>query len=128
VPDRNGKGLVIAMRAVVRIPKRAGKEFLSYLIGLLMAYAPIAVLLVLAVRVPLGGVLIFGVIGVPIVAALLAVLSVVVGGVDDTHPGSSRPYDYDPGSDPVLRSGGGYGASGGWHDYGGPDGADGNGW
>ena len=116
------------MRAVVQLPKRVGKQFVSCLIGLLMAYAPIAVLLVLAVRVPLGGELIFGVIGVPAVAALLAALSVVVGGVDDTHPGSSRPYDYYPGSDPVLRSGGGYGASGGWHDLGGPDGGDGGGW
>jgi hypothetical protein len=76
-------------------------------------------ILILAAGVPLGGALIVGGIGVSVVAALLAVLSVGVGGADDPHPGGSQPYD--SGSDPTLRSGG-YAASGGWHDYGGSDG------
>ncbi len=113
-----GKGWVMAMRAAVRFPKRALKSFAEIAIGLLMAYAPIAAILVFVASVPLGGVLIVGVIGVPAMAALLTVLTVGLGG-DESHPGGSRPYDYDPGSDPTLRSGGGYGASGGGADYGG---------
>lgn len=116
------------MRGVVRFRNRAGREFVRFAVALLVAYVPIAAILTLAVGAPLGGVLIVGVIGVPAVAALLAVISIVAGGVGDPNPGT-RPYDYDPGSDPVLRSGGGYGASGGWHDYGGSDGGgDGGGW
>ena len=110
----------MAMREAVSFPKRAGKEFTKNAIGLLVAYAPIAAILTLATGTPLGGVLIFGAIAVPAMSALLTVLSVGVGG-GDPHPGS-RPYDYDPGSEPVLRSGGGYGAAGGWHDHGGPNG------
>ena len=110
----------MAMREAVSFPKRAGKEFTKNAIGLLVAYAPIAAILTLATGTPLGGVLIFGAIAVPAMSALLTVLSVGVGG-GDPHPGS-RPYDYDPGSEPVLRLGGGYGAAGGWHDYSGPNG------
>jgi hypothetical protein len=117
----------MAMRETVHLRKRVGKEFVRNLIGLLVAYAPIAAILSLAAGVPLGGALIFGVVGVPAVAALLTVLSVGIGGVGEPYPRTSRPYDYDPGSDPVLRSGGGYGASGGWHDHGGPGGGDGGG-
>jgi hypothetical protein len=116
----------MAMRGAVGFRKRAGKEFVRFASGLLLAYAAIAAILTLAAGVPLGGALIVGVIGVPAVSAFLAVVSVWVGGTGDPDP-SSRPYDYDPGSDPVLRSGGGYGASGGWHDYGGSDGGAGDG-
>ena len=116
----------MAMRAAVRSPKRALKSFAEIAIGLLMAYAPIAAILVFAVGVPLGGVLIFGVIGVPAMAALLTVLTIGLGG-DGSHPGRLRPYDYDPGSDPTLRSDGGYGASGGGADYGGGGGDSGGG-
>ena len=112
-----GKGWVMAMRAAVRFPNRALKSFAESAIGLLMAYAPIAAILVFAAGVPLGGVLIVGVIGVPAMAALLTVLTVWLGG-DESHPGS-RPYDYHPGFDPTLRYGGGYGAPGGGADYGG---------
>jgi hypothetical protein len=114
----------MAMREAVSFPKRAGKEFTKNAIGLLVAYAPIAAILTLAAGTPLGGVLVFGAIAVPAMSALLTVLSVGVGGAGDPDPGS-RPYDYDPGSEPVLRSGGGYGAAGGWHDYSGPDGGGG---
>src|SRR5918997_2023803 len=113
----------MAMRGAVSFPKRAGKEFTKNAIGLLVAYAPIAAILTLAAGTTLGGVLIFGAIAVPAMSALLTVLTVGVGG-GDPHPGS-RPYDYDPGSEPVLRSGGGYGAAGGWHAY---SGAHGGGW
>src|SRR3712207_9473434 len=108
----------MAMREAVSFPKRAGKEFTKNAIGLLVAYAPIAAILTLATGTPLGGVLIFGAIAVPAMSALLPVLSVGVGG-GDPHPGS-RPYAFDPGSAPVLRSGGGYGAAGGWLYYRGP--------
>jgi hypothetical protein len=123
----------MAMRGTVHLRRRAGSEFVRNLIGLLVAYAPIAAILTFAAGVPLGGVLMVGVIGVPALAALLTVLSVGVGG-GDPHLGGSRPYDYDPGSDPTLRSGAGYGASGGSHNYsghggghGGHGGADGGG-
>ena len=112
------------MRGAVSFRKRAGKEFVRSAGWLLVAYGVVAAILILAAGVPLGGALIVGGIGVPAVAALLAVVSVWAGGTGDP---SSRPYDYDPGSDPVLRSGGGYGASGGWHDYGGSDGGAGDG-
>ena len=109
----------MAMREAVSFPKRAGKEFTKNAISLLVAYAPIAAILTLAAGTPLGGVLIFGAIAVPAMSALLTMLTVGVGG-GDPHPGS-RPYDYDPGSEPILRSGGAYGAAGGWHDYSGPN-------
>ncbi len=120
----------MAMREAVSFPKRASKEFTKNAISLLVAYAPIAAILALAAGTPLGGVLIFGAIAVPAMSALLTVLTVGVGG-GDPYLGS-RPYDYDPGSEPILRSGGGYGAAGGWHDYsggwdGGGGGADGGG-
>jgi len=110
------------------LPQRTAREFPRYLIWFLVAYAPIAAILTLWAGTPLRGILIFGGVVVPVVAALLAVLSVAVGGAGDPHPQDSRPYDYDPGSDPVFRSGGGYGASVGWHDYDGPDGGDVGGW
>ncbi len=50
------------------------------------------------------------------------------------RPGDSRPYDYDPSSEPALRSGAGYGAfgggdggGGGFGDAGGGDGGGGGG-
>jgi hypothetical protein len=124
----------MAMREAVSFPKRAGKEFAKNAIGLLVVFAPIAAILTLAAGTPLGGVLIFGAIGVPAMAALLTVLSVGVGGVGDPRPGDSRPYDYDPSSDPALRSGASYGAfgggdggGGGFGDAGGGGGGDGGG-
>ena len=108
----------MAMREAVRRPKQAGKEFSNNAIGLLVAYAPIAAILALA-GIPLGGVLIFGAVAVTVMSALLTGLTVWFGG-GDPHPGS-RPYDYYPGSEPVNRSGGGYVAADGWHDYSGPD-------
>jgi hypothetical protein len=119
----------MAMRAAVRFRRRARKEFEINVIGLLVAYAAIAAVLAFGAGVPLRGVLIFGAILVPAAAAVITVLRVGVGGVDDPHAGGSRPYDYDPGSDPVLRSGAGYGASGGGgYDYSGHGGADAGGW
>ena len=101
----------MAMRGAVSFPKRAGREFTKNAFGLLVAYAAIAAILTLAAGTPLGGVLIFAAIAVPAMAAFMTVLS--VGGVGDPRPGDSRPYDYDPSSDPALRSGAGYGAFGG---------------
>jgi hypothetical protein len=124
----------MAMRGTVGFRNRVGKEFVRFAVALLVAYGIVAAILILAAGVPLGGALIVGVIGVPAVAALLAVLSVWAGGAGDPDP-SSRPYDYDPSSDPILRSGSGYGATGGGHDHGGFDsgagdggGAGGGGW
>jgi hypothetical protein len=124
----------MAMRGAVSFPKRAVREFTKNAFGLLVAYAPIAAILTLAVGTPLGGVLMFGTIAVPAMAALMTVLSVEVGGVGDPRPGDSRPYDYDPSSDPALRSGAGYGAfgggdggGGGFGDAGGGDGGGGGG-
>ena len=119
----------MAMREAVRFPKQAGKEFTKNAIGLLVAYVPLAAILPLA-GIPLGGVLIFGAIAVPVMSALLTGLTVGFG-VGAPHPGP-RPYDYYPGSEPVNRSGGGYVAADGWHDYsggwdGGGGGADGGG-
>jgi hypothetical protein len=116
----------MAMGGAASFRIRVGKEFVTYVGWLLVTYGIVAAILVLAAGVPLGGALIVGVIGVPVVAALLAVLSAWAGGADNPDP-SSRPYDYDPGSDPIHRLGSGYGASGGWHDYGGPDGGAGDG-
>ena len=117
------------MREAVSFSKQAGKEFMKNAIGLLVAYVPLAAILTLA-GIPLGGVLIFGAIAVPAMSALLTGLTVGFGG-GDPHP-DSRPYDYYPGSEPVNRSGGGYVAADGWHDYsggwdGGGGGADGGG-
>ena len=81
-----GKGWVRVMRAAVRFPKWALKSLAEIAIGLLVAYTPIAAILVFAASVPLGGVLIVGVIGVPAMAALLTVLTVWLGG-DESHPG-----------------------------------------
>jgi hypothetical protein len=113
---------VMAMRAASRFPKRAGKEFVRNLIGALVVYAPIAAFLVLWPIAPLGGVLIFGGIFVPAVAALITVV-VSAGGDPEAHDsGYDRSWgdsgyhyrDY-PGS-----------GEGGWYDGGGhPGGGDG---
>jgi uncharacterized membrane protein YgcG len=63
----------MAMRAR-RSRKRAGKEFVRSLIWVLMAYASLAAILVFGANTPLGGVLIFGGIFVPVTAAFVTVL------------------------------------------------------
>jgi hypothetical protein len=78
-------GKVMAMRAAGRFPKRAGKEFVRNLIGALVVYAPIAAFLTLWPVAPLGGVLIFGGIFVPAVAAIITVLGVWVGRDTEAH-------------------------------------------
>jgi hypothetical protein len=109
----------MAMRAV-RFPKRAGREFVRNLIWGLMAYAPIAAVLTLAAGTPLGGVLIFGGVVVPAMAALITVLVVWGGEADDeAHDsgygrwGDSGYYHHPGGYDYGIRLGGGEGGHGG---------------
>jgi hypothetical protein len=86
---------------------------------LLVAYVPIAAILAFAAGVPLGGVVIFGGIFLPTVAALITVV-VWVGGPGDYQPRESHP-DYHPGS------GGGYWGNGGGGFFGGDGGGGGGG-
>jgi hypothetical protein len=102
----------MAMRGAVRLRKRAGKEFTRNLIGVLIAYVPIAAILTLAAGTPLGGVLIFGVIIVRVMAAILTVVVVWVGAGDEV---SGAP---DAGS----TAGGSHGADGRDYWHGGFDG------
>ena len=115
-----------------RLLHRVGKEFVKVLFWCLVAYAPFGAILVALMGASLSDALAIGGIIATVLAALITVLSAGLGGVGDPHPGDPRPYDYDPGSDPVLRSGGGYGAFGGWDggggDGGGGGGGDGGGW
>ena len=112
------------MRGAVPFRRRAVAEFGRFSTGLLIAYVPVAAILTFAAGVPLVGVLIVGAVGVPALAALFAVLKAGVGGSEYPNSSGSRPHDYDPGSDPALRSGGGHG---GWHYSGTPGGGGGGG-
>jgi hypothetical protein len=107
-----------------RLLHRVSKEFVEVLFWCLVAYAPFGAILVALMGASLSDALAIGGIIATVLAALITVLSVGLGGVGDPHPRYSRPYDYDPGSDPILRSGAGYGAFGGW-DGGGWDGGGG---
>jgi hypothetical protein len=109
-----------------RFLHRVGKEFVKVLLWCLVAYAPFGAILVALMGASLSEVLALGGIFATVLAALITELSGGLGGEGDPHPGDSRPYDYDPGSDPILRSGAGYGAFGGW-DGGGWDGGGGGG-
>jgi len=61
----------MAVRGAARFPKRAGKQFVRNLIGVLIAYVPIAaIFLALWPVAPLGGLLIFGGVSVPVGAAV----------------------------------------------------------
>ena len=108
------------------------KEFVEVLFWCLVAYAPFGAILVALMGASLSEVVALGGIIATVLATLITVLSVGLGGVGDPHPRYSRPYDYDPGSDPILRSGAGYGAFDGWDggggDGGGGGGGDGGGW
>jgi hypothetical protein len=108
----------MAMRGAVRLPKRAGKEFVRNTIELLVAYVPIAAILAYAAGVPLGGVVIFGGIFVPAVAALITVVAVWVGGPGDYQPRESHS-NYHPGGDGGYWGDGGGGFFGGDGDGGG---------
>jgi hypothetical protein len=106
----------MAMRGAGRFPKRAGKEFVRNLIGAFVVYAPVAAFLTLWPVAPLGGVLIFGGIFLPAVAALITVAGVWAGRDTEAHDG-----DYDR-----LWGDGGYhyrdypgSGEGGWYDGGG---------
>ena len=57
-----------------RSRKRAGKEFVRSLIWVLVAYASLAAILVFGANTPMGGVLIFGGIFVPVTAAFVTVV------------------------------------------------------
>ncbi len=54
-----------------RSRKRASKEFVRNLIWVLVAYAPLAAILIFGANTPLGGVLVFGGIFVPVTAAFV---------------------------------------------------------
>jgi hypothetical protein len=111
-----------------RFLQRLGKEFGKVLLWCLVAYAPFGVVLGALMGASLSNVLVIGGIIAAVLAALITALSVGFGGVGDPHPSDSRPYDYDPHSDRVLRSGGGYGVYGGGYGvYGGWDGGGGDG-
>jgi hypothetical protein len=110
-----------------RFLHRVGKEFVKVLLWCLIGYAPFGAILVAFTGASLSAVLALGGIFATVVAALITVLSAGLGGAVDPHPDNSRPYDYDPGSDPALRSGGGYGALGGWDGGGDGGGGDGGG-
>ena len=91
-----------------RSRKRAGKEFVRSLIWVLVPYASLAAILVFGANTPLGGVLIFGGIFVPVTAAFVTVVVLPRGdgrtwGESGYHSGGT----YYPGS---LDGGGG----GGW--------------
>lgn len=75
------------MRATGRFPRRAGKEFVRNLVGALVVYTPIAALLILWPVAPLGGILIFGGIFLPVVAALITVVGTWAGRNAEAHDG-----------------------------------------
>jgi hypothetical protein len=107
----------MATRAV-HFAKRASKEFVRNLIWFFVAYVPLAVILTFWAGVPLGGVLVFGGVFVPAVAALITVAVVWVGGPGDYQPRESHS-DYHPGG------GGGYWSDGGGGFFGGDGGGGG---
>ncbi len=111
------------MRAV-HLLKRAGKEFVRTLIWFFVAYAPLAAILTVFAGVPLRGVLVFGGVFVPVLAAVITALIVWVGAPGDFQPRDSHP-DYHPGSaHRGFFDGGGYGGGSGG-DFGGGGGGDG---
>jgi len=116
------------MRAAEGFPRRAGKEFVRNLIGALVVFAPIAAFLTLWPIAPLGGVLIFGGIILPAVAALITVVKVWADGDAEAHDdgGYSRSWA-DSGYHYRDYPGNG---EGGWYDgssHGGGDGSAGDG-
>ena len=109
----------MAMRAAGRFPKRAGKAFVRNLFWALVVYAPVAAFLTLWPVTPLGGVLIFGAIFLPAVAALITVAGVWAGRNTEAHDSG---YHY--GGYPGSGEGGWYGD--GDHHHGGGDGGGGH--
>jgi uncharacterized RDD family membrane protein YckC len=100
----------MAMRAG-RSRKRVGKEFVRNLIWVLVAYAPLAAILVFGANTPLRGVLIFGGIFVPVTAAFVTGVVLLRGdgrtwGESGYHSGGT----YYPG---FLDVGAGDGSGGG---------------
>jgi uncharacterized membrane protein YgcG len=98
-----------------RFAKRAGREFVKNLIWFLVAFVPLAIILIVLAGVPLREVLVFGGVFVPVMAAVLTVTIVWAGGAGDYHPRGSRPGIY---------TGGGEGGHGGWYDCGSHGGGD----
>ncbi len=104
-----------------RSRKRAGKEFVRNLTWVLVAYAPVAAILVSGANTPLRGALIFGGICVPVTAAFVtAVVPWSDAGDDALLRGEGRTWGesgyhsggtYYPG---FLDGGGGDGGGGGW--------------
>jgi hypothetical protein len=110
----------MAMRAG-RSRKRPGKRFVRNLIWVLVAYVPFATILVLGSDTMLGGVLVFGGIVVPVVAAFVTVVMFKADASDEAS--DVPPAVYNPGGNHDAIGGGGYG--GGWDD-GGNSGGGGN--
>ena len=116
-----------------RSRKRAGKEFVRSLIWVLVAYASLAAILVFGANTPLGGVLIFGGIFVPVTAAFITVVVLWADAGDEVllrgdgrtwgESGHHSGGTYYPG---FLDDGGGDGG-GGVHGGSGVDGG-GGGW
>ena len=101
-----------------RSRKQPGKRFVRNLIWVLVAYVPFAALLVLGSDTTLGGVLVFGGIVVPVVAAFVTVVMVKADASEEAS--EVPPAVYNPGGNHDAIGGGGYGG-GGW-DGGGFDG------
>jgi hypothetical protein len=114
------EGSVMSMGGAGRFPKRAGRELVRNLIWGPVAYAPVAATLTLFAAAPLGGVLIFGGVVVPAMAALITVL-VVWGGEAGNEAHDSGYYHHPGGYDYGICLGGGEGGHGGG-DGGGGDG------
>jgi hypothetical protein len=122
----------MAMRAG-RSRKRASKEFVRSLIWVLVAYAPLAAILVFGANTPLGGVLVFGCIFVPVTAAFVTgVVLWAEAGDEALLRGDGRTWGESghPPPDqsrPGFYAGGSHGAYGGADYSGGHGGGDGGG-
>ena len=107
-----------------RSRKRPGKRFVRNLIWVLVAYVPFAALLVLGSNTTLGGVLVFGGIVVPVVAAF--VTGVVLRAHASDEASSVPPAGFNAGGSHGGYGGGDYGG-GGWDGGGFDGGGDGGG-
>jgi hypothetical protein len=105
-----------------RSRKRPGKRFVRNLIWVLVAYVPFAAILILGSDTTLGGVLVFGGIVVPVVAAFVTVVMFRADASDEAS--DVPPAVFNPGGNHDAIGGGDYGG-GGWD--GGGGGGDGGG-
>jgi hypothetical protein len=113
----------MAMRAG-RARKRAGKRFVRNLIWVFVAYVPFGAVLALGSDTTLRGVLVFGGIVVPVVAAFVTVVMFKADASDEAS--EVPPAVYNPGGNHDAIGGGQYSA-GGWDGGGFDGGGDGGG-